>query len=306
MILIVTHKSDFTVDYVIRKLNDKSIPYYRFNCEDVLKRSFGVQIDQQFKYHINGISDFSSVWFRRTKLPDFNQQPDGIKRYLQDEVDSLFSNLFNTIPAKWLSNPTNIYRAENKLVQLKEASKLGMNIPETIVTNQKDEIKKFYYENEKNIIIKPIYSNRIFLDNKFGLIYTNKLGEKHINDLDDFLLSPNIIQRLIDKQYELRVTIVDKSVFAAAVDSQSQKETEIDWRKSRLKFTAYKLPEYIEKQCIELVNSLGISFGAIDMIRSKDGSYYFLEVNPNGQWAWIENDTGLNISDAIIKYLNNK
>ena len=56
--------------------------------------------------------------------------------------------------------------------------------------------------------------------------------------------------------------------------------------------------------CIRLLKELNLQFGAIDMIKTPDGSYIFLEINPNGQWAWIETQTGLQISDAIINFLS--
>jgi len=119
-------------------------------------------------------------------------------------------------------------------------------------------------------------------------------------------LTPSIFQEYIEKDYELRITVVGERVFSAKVESQHNEKTKIDWRKEKLKFTEYKLPDAISKKCVLLLKTLDLNFGAIDLIKTKSGEYIFLEINPNGQWAWIEFDTKLEISEAIISFLTQK
>lgn len=64
-----------------------------------------------------------------------------------------------------------------------------------------------------------------------------------------------------------------------------------------------KLPDAILNQCISLLKILNLRFGAIDFILDKNGNYIFLEINPNGQWAWIEKQTGYKISNEITNLL---
>ena len=97
-------------------------------------------------------------------------------------------------------------------------------------------------------------------------------------------------------------------VFAAAIRSQESRLLRHDWRHhhefaSSQFYTAYRLPAKIERLCVRLVRALGLCFGALDLILTPQGEYVFLEVNPNGQWAWIEDFTGLPISDAIAELL---
>lgn len=124
-----------------------------------------------------------------------------------------------------------------------------------------------------------------------------------IETLEIYSLTPSIFQEYIEKEYELRITVVGEKVFAAKVDSQKQEETKIDWRKHKTPFQQYTLPKEISDKCVELTQKLNLSFGAIDIIKNKEGEYIFLEINPNGQWAWLDMETGLNISDEIINYL---
>lgn len=305
MILIITHKTDYTVDFVINKLNKQNIPYRRFNCEDILASDLSIHFSKKIEYSILGKSHFNSVWFRRTQLPEINGLSGGEKLYVLNEIDSLIKNLLSILDVKWLSKPMHVYNAENKLLQLKIAQEIGFEIPPTVITTSKEELRKFYKENEENIIIKPIAHTRIDDANNASFIFTNEVLESHIKNLDQYDLTPCIFQRNIAKQYEVRVTVVGDKVFAAAVNSQNETDTKTDWRKLKLPFYKIELPGDVKDKCVEIVKLLGLEFGAIDLIKDNNGNYVFLEINPNGQWVWIENDTGLEISNAIIENLLN-
>ena len=303
MILIITHKTDFTADYIINKLNKKHIPYKRFNCEDILEYPHVISVEKNFKYSLLGESNFKSVWFRRTKLPDLSDVPTDHKLFLLNEVENFSKNLFSIIDANWISNPYAVYQAENKLLQLKIAGSIGFNLPATLITNDKTKLTSFFYKHQKNIIIKPIGQTRIDRKNNASFIFTNKLNEELINRIDEFDLTPCIFQENVEKDYELRITVVGDEVFPAAVYSQTESETITDWRRKKLSFSKITVPDHIRELCIEVVKRLNLKFGAIDLIKTKSGQYVFLEINPNGQWVWIENETGQLISDAIIRLL---
>ncbi|WP_299568493.1 hypothetical protein [uncultured Pedobacter sp.] len=254
---------------------------------------------------IAGRDGFSAVWYRRTKATAYPKT--GLSKgewlNLVTEYNALLENIVQTLsPLKWLSRPSSIYRAENKIYQLINAASLQFNVPDWIVSNVYETVETFIAQHGA-VIIKPLKNGRINDDENSKLIYTNRLTEEIKADLRDFELTPCIIQKEIPKAYELRITVVDGKVFAAKVNSQEDPETIVDWRRKKLKFERYELPEKVAQQCISLTEKLGLSFGAIDMIRGADGEFYFLEINPNGQWAWIEIDTELPISDHIIKFL---
>jgi len=308
MILIITHKTDFTSDFVVDKLNKKNEPYLRFNCEDILSYNFRISYENGLlnKSFFNQ-SGFKSVWFRRTKFPIFHDDlsPEE-KIYLINETDALMKNLFGLLGnSKWLSNPTAVYGAENKLMQLKIAQEIGFTIPDTLVTNSKDDIRHFYYQNKGRIIVKPISQTRLRHRQSTSFFFTSLVSDEIISSLNDLDLTPCIFQAEVEKEYEIRITVVGEKIFSAVVYSQKIEETKIDWRRKKLNFYEINLPETINLYCVNLVKALGLQFGAIDMIKSKSGEYVFLEINPNGQWAWIESDTKMNISGAIIDFLTN-
>ncbi|MFC5626181.1 hypothetical protein [Algoriphagus winogradskyi] len=304
MILIFTHKEDYTADFLIEKLNRKKIRYYRLNCEDIFSKSYSINPTSDNPLSIDGHSKFDSVWFRRFKLPLLEKVESKERLFLLQDFETLFSNIFEVLsPKVWISKPDKIYRAENKLLQLTEAINLGFHVPETLITNNHQELQNFFNDQDKNVIIKPIRQGRVEMVDGFKNIFTNIIHADTIESIHDFDLTPCIFQKHILKQYELRITVVNDKVFTVKINSQSNQNTSVDWRKGKSLLIPITLPAEIEFKCIELVKKLGLSFGAIDMIYDIDGRYIFLEINPNGQWAWIELETGLPISDAIISLL---
>lgn len=305
MILIITHKQDYTVDFVVNKFNKKGIQYKRLNCEDLISTNYCFDFDNEKTFSYDGVRNFHSVWFRRTKFPEIDNLKQEEKHYILTEYDSLLKNIFVSIEARWLSEPKNVYNAENKTLQLKLAKKIGFNIPQTLVTNDKQKIKEFYLKNDSDIIIKPLAHTRISYSKEVAFIFTNPVSKELIDSIEQYDINPCIFQKNILKDYEIRVTVIDKKVFASSVFSQSNEETKNDWRKKKMDFNTVEIPKDISDKCVELLQELNIKFGAIDLIKTPNGEYVFLEINPNGQWAWIEMQTGQQMSDEIIKFLKN-
>jgi glutathione synthase/RimK-type ligase-like ATP-grasp enzyme len=305
MILIITHKEDFTADFLIEKLNYRGIKYFRLNCEEILSENYSIKLPSTFSpFSINGNYEFDSVWFRRVKLPVLDSLEPVERNFILRDFETLLENIFQVIKSKrWLSHPNKVTRAENKLLQLTEATNVGFSVPQTIITNDREQLTSFINHTGRKVIIKPIRQGRIETDAGLWNIYTNIIDSSTVEELSKYDLTPCIIQEYINKQYELRITVVEGSVFAVKIDSQINKGTTVDWRREKLPLQPYSLPYNIEQKCLRLVKKLEISFGAIDMIVNDEGEYVFLEINPNGQWAWVEIETGVKISEAIIQYL---
>lgn len=304
MILIISHKEDYTTDYLINILNKRGISYHRLNTDDIgVKHEIIYRSDSDITISIDGHENFKSIWFRRTKSPNLSFSNENERAFFVKDFKSFLNNLWSSLEIKnWISKPNDIDKAENKLLQLKIAKNIGFEIPKTVVSTDKKRIELFFKENNERVIVKPLFGGRFFENGKAKLIFTNRVKKEHILNGKDFISFPMIFQQEIIKQYELRVTVVDDKVFSAKVDSQANISTQLDWRKDRTQFTKYNLPKSIAEMCKAIVRTLNLKFGAIDLIKT-DSGYVFLEINPNGQWVWIEKDTGLKISDEIINFL---
>lgn len=199
--------------------------------------------------------------------------------------------------------------AYNKLHQLAVAGQLGFTVPRTLVTNSPKRFIEFYEECNSQVVSKTATQRlQVTSDGETRLLYTNPVQRRNAADYQAIRYAPVIFQEEVPKKLELRVTVVGAKVFPAAIQSQESRFLRHDWRhyhdfgESKY-YSVHTLPEKIEGLCVRLVETLGLCFGAIDLILTPADEYVFLEINPNGQWLWIEDFTGLPISDAIADLL---
>lgn len=313
-ILIISNKSDITTDFVIKQLADLGVSFYRFNTEEM---TVSVSITLDYESHrftlydsildsTYSLLDFKAVYYRRPELPNFIGDDISASdcRYMQTEVAYTLEGIYSLLhDAFWISPVWAIRKAENKLKQLQVAQQLGFVIPLSIVSNVPLHVKEFLQQYENDCIIKPIHNGHISDSHQPRVVFTNLLDFKPSDD--QIKASPNYIQKQIHKKKDIRVTVVGNTVFAAAITSQETPETKVDWRKGEqmLHHEAILLPAEVSERCVALVQQLGLQYGAIDLILDADDCYTFLEINPNGQWAWIENLTHLPISKEIANHL---
>ncbi len=112
--------------------------------------------------------------------------------------------------------------------------------------------------------------------------------------------------RLIPQAYELRITVFGEQVFACRLLSPDRDDTRaLNWEdpQSLPPHEATTIPDHLAESCTLLVRDYGLAYGAIDVVVTPEGEHVFLELNPNGQWAWIEERTGLPLGNALIDVL---
>jgi glutathione synthase/RimK-type ligase-like ATP-grasp enzyme len=204
-----------------------------------------------------------------------------------------------------MSHPAAVWQAEHKPYQLSVASGIGLRIPPTVITNDPSAIRESFAE-FGGMVVKPARSGHVIRNGQEYSIFTSRVLEEHLDELESARWSPAIYQALIPKRFDLRVTIVGRRVFAAAIDSQSDPAASIDWRHTknpRLPHHPITLPEHVIGHLLHLMDSLRLTFGAIDLIETPEGEYVFLEINPSGQWLWLDDMLELGISDAVADWL---
>jgi glutathione synthase/RimK-type ligase-like ATP-grasp enzyme len=128
-------------------------------------------------------------------------------------------------------------------------------------------------------------------------------GDETLDDLGD---EPYLFQALVPKRYDVRVTVIGDEAFAVAIESQEVLASEVDWRRGDVDELGHRvedLPCDLARRCVDLVSGYNLRFGAIDLARRPDGGYTFFELNPNGQWAWLEQRTGLPLRRRLADLL---
>lgn len=319
-VLIITNKSDLTSDFIVRELSNRNIEFYRFNTEE-LTCSIDVTLDfsknrytlyDKKTHEVIDLLSFSSVYYRRPELPALNN----VKGITNSEMQLILKEITYTLEgiykilkdAYWVSPIYSIREAENKIHQLILARKIGFNIPKSFISNNYDDVNRYFSLSESKNIIKPIKSGLVEYDNgESAVIFTSEINPDNIEQ-SELASCPIYLQDCVDKCADIRVTVVGEKVFAARIESQHNTETIIDWRKGEniLPHSPIKIPIEIEVKCIKLIQALDLRFGAIDFVLTPDNEYIFLEINPNGQWAWIEILTKQKISAEIVNLLCNE
>jgi D-alanine-D-alanine ligase-like ATP-grasp enzyme len=111
----------------------------------------------------------------------------------------------------------------------------------------------------------------------------------------------------VPKAFEVRVTMIGDRCFGLRIDSQVDERTRFDWRKHQdpatIPYMAWDIPDSVRKMCAEMLTRLGLVYGAFDFIVVPDGTYTFLEINPHGQWVWVEEFSGQPLAEAFVDLL---
>lgn len=317
MILLITNKHDITTDLIVNELNRRGEKYYRLNTEELaVSLAVNLNLNQNSYYIIDNKKEISidlgkvkSIYYRRPELPNFQstQVGEGEKQFWCNEIYYTLEGLYKILRHKfWISPVFAIREAENKIYQIILAQELGFKVPSSIVTTVPNEARNFIKNNNDNCIIKPIKVGLIKDRDNPQVIFTNKLGKSQINSLDRVSNCPTYFQDNIQKKADLRITVVGDKVFAAQINSQSYEETKIDWRDGenvKLKYSPIELPYELQQKCLKLTKTLNLNFGAIDFILDESSEFVFLEINPNGQWGWVDKRLNLGICNAIVDLL---
>lgn len=343
MILIIADEEDSHAPYVTRKLDALGAEYLRFDPQHFPGTAqFSIRYDRRGSagriLNCQGkevdLGQVRSVWNRARARPIADANVKDEQRWWVAECGSRFlAEVWECLDCLWLPNrpiadrdPFRVYdppdktrlgaqpprlgaaSGYNKLHQLAVAGRLGFTVPRTLVTNCPERFLEFYEECGSQVVSKHTTALRTSRDGESCSYYTYSLQRRNAAGYQSIRYAPVTFQEKVPKRLEVRVTVVGSEVFPSAIRSQDSRFLRHDWRHFEefgveSFYAVHKLPARIERLCIRLVKALGLCFGALDLILTPEGEYVFLEVNPNGQWAWIEKFTGLPISDAIAELL---
>ena len=319
MIIILTGPIDPHADAVIERLERRGAEYLRFDEADYPSRaslSFGCSPDGgsstvlRTQERTLDLERVSTIWRRRPAPPEAPPavQDPAWRSYVELECEAMLNAVWHSLSCRWLPAPTSVLRrADLKPLQLKLAGELGLELPPTLITSDPQAFLDFYREHDGDLVSKLLGTamTKALKDSHLAR-FTQRVTRRDVGYADTIRYAPMIFQAYVPKRVELRITVVGERVFAAEIHSQKANRTRVDWRRYDMTHTPHyphTLPDAVERGCLELVRRLGLRYGAIDMVLTPDGRYVFLEINPNGQYLWIETITGLPISDAICDLL---
>jgi len=318
MILIISEENDETVNYFIEKSSIEDSDYYRVNYSELLEySSISVSfnpnnINFSYKNKVIDLEKVRSIWYRRPEIINtlFLEGLDEYEReFLARENEKLWSGILLSLKnVKWINNPIDNLKANNKPEQLSRAISFGLKPPRSIFSNRKEDVRDFYNACNHDIIIKPVSFGYIEKDIESNdcIIYTNRINNDFESYLDSIEISPVYFQEHIKKKFDIRVNYINGKLFAVAIHSQEIEENKIDFRRNNsngLKYSEFEICKNTQERLLSLLESYNLNFAAIDFVLDNNDELYFLEINPNGQWAWIEQETGQSLSSELYKSL---
>jgi glutathione synthase/RimK-type ligase-like ATP-grasp enzyme len=244
------------------------------------------------------LGKIKTVWYRRAypaSIPNDVRDPND-REFAQKEWFHAVGGLLLSLRARFV-NPLLAERAALKPRQLQLARDVGLRVPKTLITNDAAAVRQFVRSLGGRVVHKALTSppNR--------LLETRRWSETDSAALEDLVIAPSIFQAEIVGAIDIRVTVVGDRVFAARIASNKSR-SHLD---SRLDLDvpceADELPRDVQCRILELMRRLGLLFGTIDMKITDDGDYFFLEVNPQGQFLYIEILTSMPITSAVANLL---
>jgi hypothetical protein len=320
MILILSHRDDRGSNRVQDELCARGAQVVRFDpgdfptraaCSLRYSRARGwTRVIEQVGLPSIDVDAIKAVWLRRPgarALPPEIVDP-RLQDYVRQEWNAIAGDLFSGMSCFWLpARPAVVRETMRKCHPLLLAHKLGFAIPESAFTSRPQDLFDLHREHDGRIISKQPSPSAFpsAFDNQV-LRYTEQVSMRDLGYARRLRWSPALVQENLRKQLEIRVTVVGPHVFAAAIDSQASQRTRQDWRRydhANTPIFAHTLPVEVERRCAELTSALGLHYGAIDLVLTPEDEHVFLEINPAGEYAWIEDATRLPITEAICDQL---
>jgi glutathione synthase/RimK-type ligase-like ATP-grasp enzyme len=251
----------------------------------------------------NGPVDLRSAgvaWWRRVRPYSIDPAlvAPSMHAFAASETAQAVSGMLDAIPCRWVNPRGADDAAHHKPYQWAIAHEVGLRLPRTLVTNKPEAAREFI---NRVGLGRTIF--KAFLATHEAWRETRLVEREELERLDLVRYAPVIFQEYIEG-VDLRVTVIGDKMFPAEIDARKTSYP-FDMRMviGEAVMQATKLPAQVSKAVLKLQRRLGLSYGAIDLRRTPEGEYYFFEVNPAGQWLFVEQRTGLPISQTIADFL---
>jgi glutathione synthase/RimK-type ligase-like ATP-grasp enzyme len=245
------------------------------------------------------------IWLWHTRAPSAPDGDPATSQYVRQEWELAVLGLAAQTPrANWINHPSaSRWIESNKLEQLRLASDLGLLVPPTLLSNDPEHIINFARRWDSVAVKSQGGIRRERRDGFFETTFTQRCTAAELATAAASLgRAPVLVQPYLTKSHELRVTVVDQTVFACRIDSQASPRTDVDWRRydfDRVAHDVTELDQSTHQKVVGLVEHAGLRYAAIDLVCTPEGETYFLDLNPSGQFLWIEQLTGAPISSSL-------
>ncbi|MBT2233262.1 ATP-grasp ribosomal peptide maturase [Nonomuraea sp. NEAU-A123] len=297
-VLVVTSPADETANTVIRALQERRAHVARVDPADIgAGLTFSARIGDGRDWWSGQLvtpsrkaplEEIGAVYYRRPSPLRSDATDEQARLFAINEARHGLGGLLRNLPnGRYVNHPGATERADFKIAQLRVAARLGMRIPNTLVTNDLDAAREFALKHVQ-VIYKSFRSVPAAPDGRVGAIWTQRVNP---DELDHSVsMTAHMFQEKIQKSSDARVTVVGRQVFATRI---THPDDAVDWREGDwddLMYGHIDVPEVIKSALYAYLGHFGLVFGCFDFAL-EDGEFgeawTFMECNPNGQWAWL-------------------
>ncbi|MBQ8887769.1 MAG: hypothetical protein IJY61_08730 [Candidatus Gastranaerophilales bacterium] len=241
------------------------------------------------------LSDIKSAYWRNFSDVKYEHFEDGensefLSSMLERERRSALHSFFYSLDTNWVNSMHAFDLHKKKAFLTSEFKKNGIRVPKTLITNDKDALIRFYEENDKNIIYKPV----------LGGAYTQKITDESLTDeqLATLKVSPVQFQEFVDG-VDIRVYAFKNTLYSAIIEAST-----IDFREDmESKLIPVDLPKKVQEDCFKMMKIADLKYSGIDIRLSNKGEYVFIEANPAPMFIHAERVTGFPLTEELIKLL---
>ena len=254
------------------------------------------------------LRSLQSVWVRRLAVGHALPRADmGVSERRACIAESRLSlvGMIDALDAPVLGRPAAVTAASDKIRQLRTAARAGLRVPETCISNDASGVARLARRNPEGLVAKMLHAFEIPGPDGPRVVHTTRVAPADLDELDGLAAAPMVFQQAIDARREIRAVVIGERVLAAALPRDRTEP--VDWRRSAFslgeRWSAVALPESVERDLVRLTGWMGLAHGSIDLLEDAEGRIWFLELNPAGEWLWLEDVAGLDISGAIADAL---
>jgi ATP-grasp ribosomal peptide maturase len=310
-VLVVADDRDETADRVCTVLRERAVPVFRFDTADFpgrvrlhaeldggewagyLARDGGERVD---------LAEVRSVFLRRPRPFEVPAHLTVAERWhAATESRYGLGGVLVSLPVPYVNHPARSADAAYKPRQLRDLRACGLTTPPTLITNSADAVRRFA-ERHGTLVCKALAACVLHTGGTAHVAYTRKITD--LDDLDGVDYAAHLFQPFISSEYAVRLTVIGPRFHAVLITAGSDRAA-VDWRSDydSLTYEVIELPPSVVTGVAAYMKMSGLHYGAWDFLVQEDGTHVALEINPEGNYSWIEEETPLPISASIASFL---
>lgn len=309
-VVVLTTPADTTADLVVEELNERGAGVFRCDTADFpTELTVTAQLGDGWRGSWRSaereveLARVGSVYYRRPgEFVMAESMGPAARRFATAQSRAGLLGVLVSLDCLWVNHPGRNGDANYKPWQLRVAEQVGLRPPRTLITNDPGAARRFIKEINQPVIYKTLAGGVVDDDGVPKGMPTSIVDPDGLDD--SIALCAHQFQEWVDKHHEVRLTVVGEEFFAAEIHAGSA-AAHVDWRNdyAALTYDIVDVPDAVRRGVVELMRRFGLVFGALDFVVTPAGQWRFLEINPNGQWGWIQTVTGLPISTALADLL---